>query len=98
MKRKNIISTIAMLAVTLMVSGCSGLTGGSDSSTEDTAIRVGSKDFTENLVVSEIYALALEDAGYEVERSRISPVRSSTHRSPMMKSTFIRSIQVQACW
>ena len=68
MKRKNIISTIAMLAVTLMVSGCSGLTGGSDSSTEDTAIRVGSKDFTENLVVSEIYALALEDAGYEVER------------------------------
>ncbi|HRM38199.1 MAG TPA: hypothetical protein PLP40_08970, partial [Trichococcus flocculiformis] len=37
-----------------MVSGCSGLTGGSDSSTEDTAIRVGSKDFTENLVVSEI--------------------------------------------
>ena len=35
---------------------------------EDTVIRVGSKDFTENLIVSEIYALALEDAGYEVER------------------------------
>jgi len=68
MKRKNIISTIAMLAVTLIVSGCSGLTGGSDGSTEDTVIRVGSKDFTENLVVSEIYALALEDAGYGVER------------------------------
>lgn len=65
MKRKNIISTIAMLAVTLIVSGCSSLGGGS---TEGTAIRVGSKDFTENLVVSEIYALALEDAGYEVER------------------------------
>ncbi|SYZ78086.1 glycine betaine ABC transporter substrate-binding protein [Trichococcus shcherbakoviae] len=65
MKRKNIISTIAMLAVTLIISGCSSLSGGS---TEDTVIRVGSKDFTENLVVSEIYALALEDAGYEVER------------------------------
>ena len=65
MKRNNIISTIAMLAVTLLVSGCSSLGGGS---TEDTVIRVGSKDFTENLVVSEIYALALEDAGYEVER------------------------------
>ena len=65
MIRKNIISTIAMLAVTLMISGCSSLGSGS---TEDTAIRVGSKDFTENLVVSEIYALALEDAGYEVER------------------------------
>ena len=65
MKRKSIISTIAMLAVTLMVSGCSSLGSGS---TEDTAIRVGSKDFTENLIVSEIYALALEDADYEVER------------------------------
>lgn len=31
-------------------------------------IRVGSKDFTENLVVGEIYALALENAGYKVER------------------------------
>ncbi|MBQ3424558.1 MAG: glycine/betaine ABC transporter substrate-binding protein, partial [Clostridia bacterium] len=31
-------------------------------------MRVGSKDFTENLVVAEIYALALEDAGYTVER------------------------------
>ena len=32
------------------------------------AIRVGSKDFTENEIVGERYALALEDAGYEVER------------------------------
>lgn len=31
-------------------------------------IRVGSKDFTENEIVGELYALALEDAGYEVER------------------------------
>ena len=29
---------------------------------------MGSKDFTENLIVAEIYALALEDAGYTVER------------------------------
>lgn len=34
------------------------------------AIRVGSKDFTESLIVSEIYALALEDAGYSVERKQ----------------------------
>lgn len=34
----------------------------------DETIQVGSKDFTESLVVSEIYALALEDNGYEVER------------------------------
>ena len=32
-------------------------------------VRVGSKDFTENEVVAEIYALALEDAGYKVERT-----------------------------
>lgn len=35
---------------------------------EGEAIRIGSKDFTENLLVAEIYALALEDQGYEVER------------------------------
>lgn len=36
---------------------------------KDTVIRVGSKDFTESLIVAEIYALALEDAGYTVERN-----------------------------
>lgn len=31
-------------------------------------VRVASKDFTENEIVAEVYALALEDAGIEVER------------------------------
>ncbi len=31
-------------------------------------IRVGSKDFTESLIVAELYALALEEAGYQVDR------------------------------
>lgn len=35
---------------------------------EKKVVRVGSKDFTEGLLVSELYSLALEDAGYEVER------------------------------
>ena len=35
----------------------------------DDVIRIGSKDFTENEIVAEIYALALEDAGYQVERT-----------------------------
>lgn len=35
---------------------------------KEDVIRVGTKDFTENLIVGEIYALALEDAGYKVER------------------------------
>ncbi|MCR4751429.1 MAG: glycine/betaine ABC transporter substrate-binding protein [Eubacterium sp.] len=37
-------------------------------SAADEKIRVGSKDFTENEIVAELYALALEDAGFEVER------------------------------
>ena len=41
---------------------CAGGTGGGD------VIRVGSKDFTEQLILGEIYALVLEDAGYSVER------------------------------
>lgn len=40
-----------------------------EAETKDTTIRVGSKDFTESLIVAEIYALALEDAGYPVERN-----------------------------
>lgn len=35
---------------------------------EKGTIRIGSKDFTENEIVAELYALALEDAGYRVER------------------------------
>lgn len=31
-------------------------------------IRVGSKDFTEQFIIGEMYALVLEDAGYKVER------------------------------
>lgn len=36
--------------------------------TNANTIKVGSKDFTENLVVAEIYALALENNNYHVER------------------------------
>lgn len=39
------------------------------SSEEKSKIRIGSKDFTENLIVAEIYALALEAEGFEIERT-----------------------------
>lgn len=58
-KVKYIISLIAVTSLILV--GCSS--GASDGS-----IKIGSKDFTESLIVSEIYALALEDNGYSVER------------------------------
>ena len=58
--KKMVLLCIAGVLLTGMLAGCGG------KKTE--AIRVGTKDFTENLIVGEIYALALEDAGYEVER------------------------------
>ena len=45
------------------LTGCSGNNGGSD------AVTVGSKAFTEGVILSELYALALEDAGIKVNRS-----------------------------
>lgn len=60
MKRKTIASVLsAALALSLAVSV--------QVPAADT-IRVGSKDFTENEIVAELYALALEDAGYDVDR------------------------------
>lgn len=63
MKKRNLRRLAALLgALTVSVAALAGC-----GKKEDT-IRVGTKDFTESLVVGEIYALALEDAGYQVER------------------------------
>lgn len=74
MKKKRIIT--AVLTGILAVSGLSGCsssksTAGSDGGgKKNTAtIRVGSKDFTENEIVAELYSLALEDAGFKVDRT-----------------------------
>lgn len=50
---------LTVLSITLLV-GCS--------SSNKPVIRVGSKNFTENEVLAEIYSLALEDAGFKVNR------------------------------
>ncbi|PKG24687.1 glycine betaine ABC transporter substrate-binding protein [Niallia nealsonii] len=52
------------LALTLSLAAC----GNKDENSSGKNIRVGTKDFTENLIVGELYSLALEDAGYKVER------------------------------
>lgn len=62
-----------LLAVTML---CTLTACGKKSDT----IRIGSKDFTESLVVAEIYALALEDAGYNVDR-RFNIAGSVVHTS-----------------
>lgn len=52
---------ISLVIAILILVGCSSKPSGP-------TIRIGTKAFTESLVVGELYALALEDAGYNVER------------------------------
>ncbi len=58
--------TLAAALLAVLPAGC-GSPAPASSGDKGTIV-VGSKDFTENEVVAEIYALALEDAGYTVER------------------------------
>lgn len=67
---KNILrlSLICLLALGLVA--CQAA---SEGDADTPVIRIGSKNFTEGILVSEIYALALEDQGFDVERKmRIS--------------------------
>ncbi len=57
---------MAVALVVSLTSACGSKNNGKNASSA--TIRVGSKDFTENLIVGEIYALALENAGYKVKR------------------------------
>lgn len=60
----------ALLAMTVLISGCGSnkKTTADKSNDNKPTIKVGSKDFTESLILGELYALALENAGYRVER------------------------------
>lgn len=78
MKNKKVIS--GALLVVILVAIVGGIWAwrnnqSSEAQQSSTTIRVGSKDFTENLVIAEIYALPLEDNGYTVER--VSNISSS---------------------
>lgn len=66
-------------------SGNTGDSNDSSASAQDAGtIIIGSKDFTENEIVAEIYALALEDAGFTVER-RMNIASSVIHTSLVNK-------------
>lgn len=67
-KKKTIYTITSLIIVlSLLLSAC-GEQKNQASENKETSIRIGTKDFTENLIVGELYALALEDAGYQVER------------------------------
>lgn len=59
MKKRLVTIVTFSIAFLMMLSGC-----GDSSAT----IKIGSKNFTESLILGEMYALALEDNGFEVER------------------------------
>ena len=55
-----------ILLTALMVIACNNDIGGSDNAAR--VVRVGSKDFTEQFILGEMYALVLENNGFQVER------------------------------
>lgn len=77
-KRLVVLLGVLMLTLGFLV-GC-----GSTSSSSD-RIRVGSKDFTEQLILGQITLLALEDAGFEVE-DRTNVAGSEQVRSALLNS------------
>lgn len=66
--RNNLKKVLGTLLITALAAGVAACGNSKSSNGDKATIKVGSKDFTENLVVGEIYALALEEAGYNVER------------------------------
>ncbi len=70
-RMKQFITAIMIMVLALTMTACGNKNNEnstSNSNSKKTTIRVGTKDFTENLIVGELYALALEDAGYKVKR------------------------------
>jgi osmoprotectant transport system substrate-binding protein len=58
---KRALQVLVGLVVVLLLAGCSRTAA-------TVTVKVGSKDFTEEFILAEMYALLLEDAGFKVER------------------------------
>jgi osmoprotectant transport system substrate-binding protein len=61
MRLKRALQVLVGLVVVLLLAGCSRTAA-------TVTVKVGSKDFTEEFILAEMYALLLEDAGFKVER------------------------------
>ena len=59
-----------LLVLALIVGGCAPVSGpaGAPAASAAGPIKIGSKDFTEAILVAELYAQVLEKAGFQVER------------------------------
>jgi osmoprotectant transport system substrate-binding protein len=87
-KRKELLLALGTLLLVVGLTGCSkGGVGTNADKKEDAptessgaAVKVGSKDFTENLILAEVYALALEDNGIPVER-RLNLASTAVHET-----------------
>lgn len=69
--RRLLVLSLVAVFTALTIIACAG--GGTESSSNSSGsssspIKVGSKDFTEQFIIGEMYALVLEKAGFEVER------------------------------
>lgn len=68
---KTVVAKLAVFltAIFMVLSACgSAGTDSGGSNAEKPTVRIGSKNFTESLILGEMYALALENEGYKVER------------------------------
>ncbi len=68
--RRLLLFPLLVLFTALLVVACAsgGTNSGAAGSNSTTPIKVGSKDFTEQFIIGEMYALVLEKAGFTVER------------------------------
>jgi osmoprotectant transport system substrate-binding protein len=64
--RRLLLLPLLALFTAFTIIACAGGSGGESGSSA--TIKVGSKDFTEQFIIGEMYALALEKAGFQVER------------------------------
>ena len=68
MKKKLLSAVLCVTMIAGMVVGCGNKTSEKETTEDKGKIVMGGKSFTEAYLLSEIYSLALEDNGYEVER------------------------------
>ena len=70
--RTKLIRALPLALALVLLAACGNVGGSGNSGASDggsgPAITVGSKDFTEQFILGNMYALALEDAGFNVER------------------------------